>query len=186
MSRRNPQDGVGAHEKLYQHYGSGEGIGLVSERSIQVEVADGSSEEGGPAGLEIFAKKIHELERLLAEKTLGGGFFQRCLAKNRSSTSEKQRLWRDGVYDQIRELMPMQGSLSIERMCHLAQVSRAGFYRSLGVETPQEDSHGSADYDPANRSGTSPALWVSARNQRAEDAGDTGQSQASSTHHAGR
>jgi putative transposase len=36
--------------------------------------------------------------------------------------------------------MPMQGSLGIERMCHLAQVSRAGFYRSLGVETPQEDS----------------------------------------------
>lgn len=34
----------------------------------------------------------------------------------------------------------MQGSLNIERMCHLAQVSRAGFYRSLGVETPQEDS----------------------------------------------
>jgi putative transposase len=27
--------------------------------------------------------------------------------------------------------MPMQGSLSIERMCELARVSRAGFYRSL-------------------------------------------------------
>jgi hypothetical protein len=27
--------------------------------------------------------------------------------------------------------MPMQGSLSIERMCELAKVSRAGFYRSL-------------------------------------------------------
>lgn len=34
----------------------------------------------------------------------------------------------------------MQGSLNIERMCHLGQVSRAGFYRSLGMETPQEDS----------------------------------------------
>lgn len=34
----------------------------------------------------------------------------------------------------------MQGSLSIERMCHLGQASRAGFYRSLGVETPQENS----------------------------------------------
>ncbi len=33
----------------------------------------------------------------------------------------------------------MQGSLNIERMCHLAEVSRAGFYRSLGPGTPQEE-----------------------------------------------
>jgi putative transposase len=37
-------------------------------------------------------------------------------------------------------MMPLQGSLSIERMCQLAQVSRAGFYRSLQGEVPtQED-----------------------------------------------
>ena len=27
--------------------------------------------------------------------------------------------------------MPLQGSLTVERMCHLAQVSRASFYRYL-------------------------------------------------------
>src|SRR5207253_7063872 len=72
----------------------------------------------------------------------GGGFFQKCLAKNRGSTPEQGRLWRDGIYEQIRELMPVQGSLSIERMCQLAPVSRAGFYRSLeehsGVEEDME------------------------------------------------
>jgi putative transposase len=37
-------------------------------------------------------------------------------------------------------MMPLQGSLSIERMCQLAQVSRAGFYRSLQGGAPtQED-----------------------------------------------
>jgi putative transposase len=36
-------------------------------------------------------------------------------------------------------MMPMQGSLSIERMCQLAQVSRAGFYRSLQEQTPVEE-----------------------------------------------
>jgi putative transposase len=37
-------------------------------------------------------------------------------------------------------MMPLQGSLSIERMCQLAQVSRAGFYRSLQGRVPvQED-----------------------------------------------
>ena len=35
--------------------------------------------------------------------------------------------------------MSMQGSLSIERMCYLAQVSRASFYRSLAEQMPQEE-----------------------------------------------
>jgi len=33
----------------------------------------------------------------------------------------------------------MQGRLSIERMCYLAQVSRAGFYRSMARQTPAEE-----------------------------------------------
>ena len=33
----------------------------------------------------------------------------------------------------------MQGNLSVERMCYLAQVSRAGFYRSLAEQTPAEE-----------------------------------------------
>ena len=35
--------------------------------------------------------------------------------------------------------MPLQGSLSIERMCQLAQVSRAGFYRFLQSQAPAEE-----------------------------------------------
>ena len=35
--------------------------------------------------------------------------------------------------------MSRQGRLSIERMCHLAQVSRAGFYRSLQEHQPVEE-----------------------------------------------
>jgi putative transposase len=35
--------------------------------------------------------------------------------------------------------MPMQGSLSIERMCQLARVSRAGFYRFLQEHLPREE-----------------------------------------------
>ena len=34
--------------------------------------------------------------------------------------------------------MPLQGGLSIERMCQLAQVSRAGFYRHLQDRAPEE------------------------------------------------
>ena len=35
--------------------------------------------------------------------------------------------------------MSLQGNLSVERMCQLAQVSRAGFYRSLQERAPDED-----------------------------------------------
>jgi len=35
--------------------------------------------------------------------------------------------------------MPMQGSLSIEQMCRLSGVSRAGFYRSLQEQMPMEE-----------------------------------------------
>ena len=36
--------------------------------------------------------------------------------------------------------MSMQGNLSIERMCQLAGVSRAGFYRSLQEREPVEEN----------------------------------------------
>jgi putative transposase len=36
-------------------------------------------------------------------------------------------------------MMPMQGSLSIEQMCRLSGVSRAGFYRSLQEQMPVEE-----------------------------------------------
>jgi hypothetical protein len=35
--------------------------------------------------------------------------------------------------------MPLQGNLSIERMCELARVSRARFFRSLKVQRPTEE-----------------------------------------------
>jgi len=40
--------------------------------------------------------------------------------------------------------MPLQGSLSIERMCQLADVSRAGFYHSLQERAPVEEDMGYA------------------------------------------
>ena len=35
--------------------------------------------------------------------------------------------------------MCLQGSLSVERMCQLAQVSRASFYRSLQQQEPDRE-----------------------------------------------
>ena len=71
------------------------------------------------------------------------------VAKRRVGLSEgvspngpaEQRLWRADIYDQIREVMSRQGSLSIERMCQLVPVSRAGFYRSLQEQRSVEEEH---------------------------------------------
>ena len=59
--------------------------------------------------------------------------------KSRGSTPEERYQWREAIYDEIQEVMPLQGSLSIERMCQLAGVSRAGFYRSLQDRAPIEE-----------------------------------------------
>jgi putative transposase len=52
---------------------------------------------------------------------------------------EQKQLLRDGIYEQIRKVMPMQGGLRIERMCRLAGVSRASFYRCLQERLPAEE-----------------------------------------------
>src|SRR3954465_12107547 len=101
----------------------------------QLEPAEGSAQP--PPDLREFTlgKEINQLKRLLAEKTQELDF-QRCLAKSRGSTPEERGRWREGIYDQIREVMSMQGNLSVERMCSLVQVSRASFYRSLKSREP--------------------------------------------------
>jgi putative transposase len=97
------------------------------------ESARASTHEGS------YRKQVLRLKQLLAEENTGSRFFQRCLAKNRGSTPEERRFWRDGIYEQIREVMPLQGSLSIKHMCELARVSRASFYRSLKEQQPAEE-----------------------------------------------
>ena len=44
------------------------------------------------------------------EKTLEVNFFKGAFAKSRGSTPEQRTHWREGVYDEIQELMPLQGS----------------------------------------------------------------------------
>jgi len=87
----------------------------------------------------VLAKEVERLKRALAEKVLELDFFQRCLAQNRGATPGGRKHWREGIYDQIRGVMSVQGSLSVERMCQLAPVSRAGYYRSLQESRPVEE-----------------------------------------------
>jgi transposase InsO family protein len=59
----------------------------------------------------------------------GAGFFRQCLAKNQGQTAAERHQWRHSIYAEIRSRVQSQGRLTIEQMCDLARVSRAGFYR---------------------------------------------------------
>jgi putative transposase len=83
-------------------------------------------------------KEIDKLKQLLADKVLEMDFFKTALRK----TEARRRS--SGVSGEqastMQSVMPLQGSLSVARMCQLAQVSRAGFYRNLGGQAPNEES----------------------------------------------
>jgi hypothetical protein len=84
-------------------------------------------------------KEIHRLKQLLAEKTLEVDFFRGALQKIEARRQRSGDSGEDGIYDQIREVMSLQGSLSIGRVCQMVPVSRRGFYRSLKEQQPVEE-----------------------------------------------
>jgi transposase-like protein len=69
-------------------------------------------------------------------------FFQRRLAESQGSTPPSQRRWRADIYDYVRDVVSLQGGLSIERMCQLAGASKSRFYRHLRTrDTHDEEMH---------------------------------------------
>lgn len=82
-------------------------------------------------------KEIAKLKRLLADKTVEVDFFRSALQKVRARRQQSDISGEKASTMKSKTLL--QGSLSIERMCQLAQVSRAGFYRYLqGRESVEE------------------------------------------------
>src|ERR1700680_106903 len=69
---------------------------------------------------------------------VGARFFRECLAKDRGDEAEERRRWRASLYAEIRNRMRSQGGLSIQRMCELAGVSGASFYRHWEQQEPTE------------------------------------------------
>src|ERR1700694_4926419 len=133
ISEGFPGNGSGTAEDVPERLGAVGGTGSPSNPALQMAGLDGAHRlwrkstgllpRGGTA------------ERDPRSEACPGGegprsrFFQRCLAKSRGSTPEQRQFWRDGIFDQIRELMTVQGSLGVERMCQLAGVGGARFYR---------------------------------------------------------
>ena len=79
-------------------------------------------------------REISKLKRLLADKMLEVDFFKHALQKV-GARRQQSGLSGEKASTKLSET-PLQGNLSIERMCQLTQVSRAGFYRYLQVRAP--------------------------------------------------
>jgi len=72
--------------------------------------------------------------------------FSASLAAGQGSTPSERRSWRDAVYAVIQVTIPLlQGELTIERMCALAGVSRAGYYRGWAASAPRAEEIGVRD-----------------------------------------
>ncbi len=78
----------------------------------------------------------------------------------------------------------MQGSLSIEQMCRLSDVSRAGFYRSLQERMPVEEDMEVRSAIQADRRRAPATLWLQEDCGRTAAARDDGEPQASSSDYA--
>ena len=63
-------------------------------------------------------KEIRDLKRVLAEKALEVDFFKGALQKVEARRQRDSGTGATASTTQIREVMPMQGGLSVERMCH--------------------------------------------------------------------
>ena len=99
---------------------------------------DAGGERDGPGG---FAAGERAVEAAVGGEGAGAGFFQRSLAASRSSTPGSERSWRDAVYGFIgKGTESGQGGLSVERMCQLAEVSRAGYYRGFKEKAPEAEA----------------------------------------------
>ena len=82
-------------------------------------------------------KEVVQLKVALADQAMEADFFKGALQRVEDRRRKQQKHWRNGIYDYIAEVMPsLQGKLSVERMCMLAEVSRAGFYRWLHKRQP--------------------------------------------------
>src|SRR5262249_8395851 len=82
------------------------------------------------------ANKDRRLGRGDRPAGFGTGFFRECLAADQGDSPVERRQWREHIYAEIRSRARTQGGRTIQKMCELAGVSRASFYRSWERQEP--------------------------------------------------
>ena len=136
-------EGSGPHADEHEHLEAMPGLGHTQTHAVRLagggigqggERAGQAAEPGARVGT---GDRAAQGGRGGAQ--FGSGFFQRCLAKNMGTTVAELRGGRISIYEEIREMMRLQGKGRVERCCRLAGVSRAGFYRQWQAAEPAEE-----------------------------------------------
>ena len=113
---------------------------LGISRQLVVPVAGqraaGAAEAGTGARTSACVRKMLQLRKALVKKTLEVDFFKDALRKSRLCARAKTALARRHLRSDS-ETDADAGGVGVERMCRLAEVSRAGFYRSF-QQQPEE------------------------------------------------
>ena len=127
--------------------GGAEALHPIGRRLASARPFDEASAASSSPASDAELRRIEVLERKACPwarpedrpATTGAGFFSRSLAACQGTTPHEGRTWRDAIYAVIRAQMGRQGEgIGIERMCALAGVSRAGYYRHWLASKPRE------------------------------------------------
>src|SRR6266446_4502600 len=110
-----PSPSCGADERLRQHREASTRTRLKLHSAVQVAVpARATGRASRRDGVDTEFPRIQTSQRGQQAKAAsggqngGGGFFQKCLAESRGSTPAERHVWREGVYDEIRDATARQ------------------------------------------------------------------------------
>ena len=146
MSRRLAEELGVQRELLYTgaediRSGGADGIALdgsaIEQRGPAIHEASAAVIVHGAAAEQ---RRIEELERKIGQQQLDLDFFRAALRHVREQRRKKGEPGETHIYAVIRAEMERQGDhIGIERMCALAGVSRAGYYRHWLASEPREE-----------------------------------------------
>jgi len=120
-------------------------------------------------------REVNKLKQLLADKTVEVDFFRSAL-QNDEARRQQSDISGEKVSTTQFE-MPLQGNLSIERMCQLTQVSRAGVLPLSSGPGVCGRGHDNTICYSEDCSGTRPLLRISPRHGRTASTRNDGESQ---------
>ncbi len=110
-----PSPSSRANERVREHCGAVARPGSMPHSALQVAVSVGARRCFAGRGVvdkelpRIYASSRNlQTEAVVGRQNGGSGFFQKCLAKSRGSTPAERYLWREGVYDEIRDAVARQ------------------------------------------------------------------------------
>jgi len=110
-------------------------------RKVVIRAPPGAGSLPAAADLAAVQRRICRVGAQDRATAAGAGFFSASLAASQRTAPAERRVWRHAVYALIEAMTAAlpQGGLPVERLCALAGVSRAGYYRRWQDARPRRE-----------------------------------------------